>query len=229
MAGTMSRETIGMLALTRRAFAIVGGATLFATGAFAQAPGSDTGRWRLGASTGAYVPLSSLIRAGDSNDTRLAAGPAFALEAQRLVSGSVSVYANGLLAAGTIRLGSSIQPAVVGPSSQVILVGGTAGVVLAGDWFVTPIQPTLRLGGGFKAYVFDLTGADDQVRPSADIGLGFRGIGLGRIEVVAEVRYLPSSFDQGRLPTRGIATQNQRQNDLIFSIGFAIRSGAGGT
>jgi hypothetical protein len=53
--------------------------------------------------------------------------------------------------------------------------------------------------------------------------VGFRGVGAGPIEVSAEVRYLPSSFDQSRLPTRGIAPQDQRQNDLLFSIGFGIR------
>ena len=48
---------------------------------------------------------------------------------------------------------------------------------------------------------------------------------LEPIEVTTEVRYLPSSFEQDRLPTRGIATQNQRQTDVIFSIGIAIRPG----
>ena len=27
----------------------------------------------------------------------------------------------------------------------------------------------------------------------------------------------------GKLPTRGIAPQNQRQNDLVFAVGFGIR------
>jgi hypothetical protein len=48
-------------------------------------------------------------------------------------------------------------------------------------------------------------------------------VGSGPIEVTAEVRYLPSSFDQGKLPTQGIAPQNQRQNDLVFVVGIGIR------
>jgi len=37
------------------------------------------------------------------------------------------------------------------------------------------------------------------------------------------VRYLPSSFDQGKLPIRGITPQAQRQTDLVFSVGVSIR------
>ena len=65
-------------------------------------------------------------------------------------------------------------------------------------------RPTLRLGGGFKWYMFDLAGAEDQFSPTVDIGLGFRAVGYGPLEVMAEIRYLPSSFDQAKLPTRGI-------------------------
>jgi hypothetical protein len=50
-----------------------------------------------------------------------------------------------------------------------------------------------------------------------------RGIGIGRIDVTAEVRYLMSSFDQAKLPIRGITPQDQRQNDFVFAIGFGIR------
>jgi hypothetical protein len=41
---------------------------------------------------------------------------------------------------------------------------------------------------------------------------------------MAEARYLPSTFDQAKLPTRGIAAQNQRQSDFFFSVGFGIRA-----
>jgi len=219
----MSRESIDMMAMARRSLGLMAGAMLIATAASAQTQQPGAGDWRIGASTGVYVPFSALIRAADLHDTRLGAGPAFSLEPQYLASGNVAVYASGIVAFGTVRLGSSIQPGVLGPSDQVMLAGGTAGVVLTGvDWF-GDLQPTLRLGGGFKWYSFDLTGAEDQVRPTADIGLGFRGLGMGAIEVMAEVRYLPSSFDQEKLPTRGIAAQEQHQNDLLFSIGFAIR------
>lgn len=221
---TMKRESNNVMATARRTLGVVAGALMVATAASAQSAQDTQGTWRLGVSTGGYVPLSSLIVAPDTRDTQLEAGPAFSLDAQYLMRSSVSIYANGILAFGAIRLGSAIQPAVVGPSSQVMLAGGTAGVFLTapnllGDY----LQPTLRLGGGFKFYSFDLTAAESQLRPTGDIGVGLRGIGLGRIDVTAEVRYLMSSFDQAKLPIRGITPQDQRQNDMVFAIGFGIR------
>jgi hypothetical protein len=223
MTSTMRRESMNVIATARRAVGLVAGALMAATVASAQVQ-QTAGGWRIGASTGGYVPHSSLIRAADSNDTRLGPGPAFSLDLQYLASRFVSVYANGLLSFGTITLGSTIRPAVVGPSNQVMLTAGTAGLLLtANGWLGEHVQPTLRLGGGFKWYSFDLTDTRSQVRPTVDIGLGFRGVGSGPIEVTAEVRYLLSSFDQGKLPTRGITPQAQRQNDLVFAIGFGIR------
>ena len=43
------------------------------------------------------------------------------------------------------------------------------------------------------------------------------------LELTGEIRYLPSSFDQAKLPLRGITPQDQRQNDLMFTIGVGIR------
>jgi len=218
----MKRISIIGRVAARRAVGLVLGAAMLAPSA--QAQEVEGGRWRVGASAGAWAPFSSLIKAADSFDTRLSAGPAFSLEARYLAGVPVSVYASGTLAFGTIRLGSSIRPDAVGPSDMVVVAGGTAGVVLSPtDWLGEHVQPTLRLGGGFKWYHFDLTGADSQLRPTADLGVGFRGVGAGPVEVSAEVRYLPSSFDQSRLPTRGIETQDQRQTDLMLTIGFAIR------
>jgi len=212
------------IAMARRSLALLSIAMMSATAASAQTTRVEPSRWRIGASTGAWVPFSSLIRAADSDDTRLAAGPAFVMEPQYIASSAVAIYANVSMAFGAVSLGSSIRPAVVGPSSQVVLAASTAGLMLAPvGWLGDYVQPTIRLGGGFKWYAFDLTDAQNQVRPTADIGLGFRGTGIGAIEVTAEVRYLPSSFDQSKLPTRGIAPQDQRQNDLVFSVGFGIR------
>ena len=220
---TMKRESMTVMATARRALGLAAGALMAATVASAQVQ-QTAGGWRIGASTGGYVPHSSLIRAADSNDTRLGSGPAFSLDLQYLASGLLSVYVNGVVSSGTIKLGSSIRPSVVGPSNQVMVGAGTAGVVLApNNWFGDHIQPTLRLGGGFKWYSFDLAETRSQVRPTIDIGLGLRGVGTGPIEVTAEVRYLMSSFDQGKLPTRGIAPQAQRQSDLVFAVGFGIR------
>jgi hypothetical protein len=223
MAITMERESMNVMATAHRALSLTGCALMVATVASAQVQ-QTSGGWRIGASTGGYVPHSSLIRAADANDTRLGSGPAFSFDLQYLASGLVSVYAGGVLGFGTISLGSSIRPTVVGPSTHVMVTAGTAGVLLAPTgWLGSHIQPTLRLGGGFKWYAFDLAETRNQVRPTIDIGLGLRGVGSGPIEVTAEVRYLMSSFDQGKLPTRGIAPQAQRQNDLVFAVGFGIR------
>lgn len=221
---TMKHESNHVMAMARRAVGFVAGVLLLTTAAGAQNTQDAQGTWRIGLSTGGYVPLSSLIIAADTRDTQLEAGPAFSLDAQYRMSSSIAIYGNGLLAFGAIRLGSAIQPAVAGPSSQVMLTSGTAGLFLTGtDLLGAYLQPTLRVGGGFKSYSFDLTAAESQIRPTADLGIGLRGIGIGRIDVTAEVRYLMSTFDQAKLPIRGITPQDQRQNDVVFSIGFGIR------
>jgi opacity protein-like surface antigen len=221
---TMKQISNTVMAAARRALGLVAGATLLATTAGAQSAQDATSTWRIGASTGGYVPLSSLIIAADTRDTEIEAGPSFSLDAQYLLRPSAALYANGMIAFGAIRLGSAIQPAAVGPSNQLMLTTGTVGLFLsAADILGEHMQPTLRLGGGFKYYSLDLTGAESQLRPTADIGVGLRGVGIGRIDVTAEMRYLLSSFDQSKLPIRGITPQDQRQNDLVFSIGIGIR------
>lgn len=223
MPSSMKRESI---LTARAAVVLVAGLTALASSAGAQAPvaarriGEEI--WRVTASTGAYVPRSALIIGADGKDTRLGVGPSFSIDVQYLISEYAAGYANGTLGFNSITLGTAIRPTTTGPSNQVMLMGGTAGVMLSaplGDKF----QPTLRLGGGFKGYSFDLTDAENQWRPTADIGIGFRGVGNGPIEMNAEVRYLPSSFDQGKLPIRGITPQAQRQTDLVFSVGVSIR------
>lgn len=201
--------------------------TLLPFVAGAQAPAAETRRigeatWRITAAAGGYVPRAALIVGADGRDTRLGAGPSFSLDVQYLISEYAAGYANGTLGFSTITLGTDIRPSTVGPSNQVMLMGGTAGVVLSAP-LATRFHPTLRLGGGFKGYSFDLTGAENQWRPTADIGIGFRGLGAGPLEMGAEVRYLPSSFDQGKMPIRGITPQAQRQTDLVFSVGVSVR------
>jgi len=228
MSVTMRGEAMMAMAAACRVLGVAAGLTVVATAALAQGPaaGAQRGTWRLGASTGAYSPRSSVIIGADGSNTRLGAGPSFSLDLQYLGSGYVSVYANGTAAFSTITLGTSIRPSVIGPSNQVTLIGGTAGVLLTVPGHGgsgTHLQPTLRLGGGLKGYSFNLTDAQTQWRPTGDIGIGFRGVGSGPIEVTAEVRYLPSSFDQSKLPIRGIVPQKQRQNDLAFGVGIAVR------
>src|SRR5262245_32466694 len=193
---------------------------LFAMAGAASAQDSQTSSWRIGASAGGYVPFTALIKTADFNDTRLAAGPAFGLEPQYTVSRNVSAFGSALIAFPTIRLGSSIRPAVVGPSNQVMLGTASAGVLLSTG---NSLRPTLRLGGGLKFYSFDLTDADNQIRPTADVGVGLHAVDMGAIDGMIDIRYLLSAFDQGKLPTRGIETHNHRQNDLVFTVGIGFR------
>lgn len=224
MTTTMRPES---MTTTRLALILVAGVAMTATLTGAQAPAADGRRigeesWRIAASAGSYVPRSAVIVGADGRNTQLSAAPSFSLDVQYLLSEYAAVYGNGTLAFSTISLGTAIRPATAGPSNQVMLMGGTAGVLLSAP-LGKNFQPTLRLGGGYKGYSFDLTDAVNQWRPTGDIGIGFRGVGNGPIEVSAEVRYLPSSFDQGKLPIRGIIPQAQRQTDLMFSVGVSIR------
>jgi hypothetical protein len=215
----MRHESIEGLLRARSAIGVFVAALLVAGGAAAQNAQSDQSSWRIGASTGSYVPFSALIKASDTNDTRLAAGPAFALEPQYLATSELSVFVSALLAFPTVRLGSSIRPAVVGPSDQVTLLTGTVGGVRLGDG---RIRPTVRLGGGVKFYMFDLNEGDDAIS-RRQTWSGVPRHRPGAIEGNVEIRYLMSAFDQSKLPTRGITTQDQRQNDLFFSIGISVR------
>lgn len=182
---------------------------------------------RLSAAVGAWAPRDAAIAAAGGDDTRLTAGPAFGLEFQYDVASFAALFVNGTTAVPTLRRGIDIQPAAAG-SGETTIVSATGGVVFGLSGLHPNILPTLRLGGGMKYYSFDLTGADSHIRPTGDVGIGFRGIGTGPIEVGADIRYLFSSFDQSHLPTRGITPQNQRQTDLLFSVGFAVRlSGPG--
>ena len=215
---TMRYPSMNVMALVRRSALLVAGLATLAASASAQSP--DSSKWRLGASAGAFLPRSALIKTTDGQNTTLNAGPAFALDVQYSTSSSIAIYGNLLTGGSSITLGTAIQPGVVGPSNQVLLLGGTAGVLFTPG--SGPVQVTLRAGGGFKGYMFDLTGAEDQWSPTVDLGLGFRG-GSGPIGVSAEVRYLGSTFDQSKLPIRGITAQDQQQNDLFFSVGISIR------
>lgn len=224
MLSTMRRKS-NMTA--RAALIVVAGLASLGGVATAQAGPAESRRigeaiWRLTASVGSYVPRSALILGADGRNTELGGAPSVSLDLQYLISEYAAAYANGSLAFSTISLGGAIRPTVSGPSNQVMVMGGTAGVVLSTE-LGQHFQPTLRLGGGYKGYRFDLTDAKNQWRPTADIGVGFRGVGGGPIEISAEVRYLPSSFDQGKLPIRGIVPQAQRQTDLFFSVGVSVR------
>lgn len=178
---------------------------------------------RVSVMTGGFTPRSALIVAANGGDTRLGAAPAFGLDMQYRTFGRASIYGSAAVAFGTLHHGTNLG-ASSGAASDATILAGTAGIVLEApaDWFDAVIRPLVRVGGGIKRYSFGVPGASNFVAGTGDFGLGFRA-GSGSVEVGAEVRYLPSAFDQGRLPTRGIQAQDQRQSDLLFGIGVTVR------
>lgn len=179
--------------------------------------------FRVTALSGGLAHSSALIEdpAGTS-DTRLGPGPMFGLELQYATFSFASMYGGVAASFSTLEHGANLG-VVAGPgSSSATLILGTAGLVLEQtDWFAN-VRPTLRLGGGFKSYSFTASGASSNLTFTGDFGAGFRG-GAGSIEISGELRYLPSAFDQAKLPLRGLVAQDQQQNDLLFTIGVTIK------
>ena len=178
---------------------------------------------RISALSGGLAHLSSVVvdPAGTS-DTRLTAGPTFGLEIQLPTFGFGSLYAGVAGSFSTLEHGSNLGVIAGAGSSGATVILATAGLVVeASDWFAN-VHPTLRVGGGLKSYMFSTNGASSFASLTGDIGAGFRG-GTGPVEILAELRFLPSSFDQGKLPLRGMTPQDQAQNDLLFTIGVTIK------
>ena len=178
---------------------------------------------RVSALSGGLAHLSALVvNPAGTSDTRLSAGPTFGLEIQHPTFSFGSLYAGVAGSFSTLEHGANLG-VVAGPgSSGATLLLATGGLVVeASDWFAN-IRPTLRLGGGLKCYLFSTTGASSSTSLTGDVGAGFRG-GTGPVEILAELRFLPSSFDQAKLPLRGLAPQDQAQNDLLFTIGVTIK------
>lgn len=197
--------------------------TVLLGGAATVAAAQDSpGSLRVTGLTGGLAHLSALVvdPAGTS-DTRLSAGPTFGLEIQHPTFSFGSIYGGVAASFSNLEHGANLG-VVAGPgSSGATIILGTAGLVLEADWFDN-LRPTLRLGGGLKMYNFSTTGASSTSSVTGDIGAGFRG-GTGPIELLAELRFMPSSFDQAKLPLRGLTPQDQQQNDLLFTIGVTIK------
>jgi hypothetical protein len=157
-----------------------------------------------------------------ASDTRLSPGVVFGLEIQHATFSFASLFAGVVGSFSTLEHGANLG-VVAGPgSSGATVILGTAGLMFeATDWFES-LRPTLRVGGGLKAYNFTTNGASSSAVFTGDIGAGFRG-GVGPIEISGEVRYLPSAFDQAKLPLRGLTPQDQRQTDLLFTVGVTIK------
>lgn len=183
---------------------------------------SDSRSLRVTALSGGLAHLSSLVvDPAGINDTRLSAGPSFGLEVQHPTFSFGSIYVGGIGSFSMLEHGTNLGVTAGQGASAVTLVLGTAGLVLEADWFDN-LRPTLRLGGGLRAYMFSTNGASSYASFTGDVGAGFRG-GTGPIEVLAELRFMPGTFDQGKLPLRGLTPQDQAQNDLLLSIGVTIK------
>lgn len=183
----------------------------------------ESGAMRLTAISGGLAHGSALVvDPAGSSDTRLTPGTTFGLELQFPDFPIGSFYAGIAASFSSLEHGANLG-VVAGPgSSSATMLLGTAGVVFeATDWFDN-IRPTLRLGGGFKSYTFTTNGASSNTSLTGDVGLGFRA-GTGSIEIASEVRFLPSAFDQAKLPLRGLTPQDQQQNDLLFTVGVTVR------
>ena len=189
-----------------------------------QAQGSlESGAMRITAISGGLAHGSALVvDPAGSSDTRLTAGPTFGLELQFPDFPLGSFFAGVAASFSSLEHGANLGVAAGPGSSGAAMILGTAGVVLeATDWF-NNLRPTLRLGGGVKSYMFDANGASSNTSLTGDFGVGFRA-GSGPIEILGEVRFLPSAFDQAKLPLRGLTPQDQQQNDLLFTVGVTVR------
>jgi hypothetical protein len=183
----------------------------------------ESGAIRLTAISGGLAHGSALVvDPAGASDTRLSPGPTFGLEVQFPGVLVGSLYVSGSASFSTLHHGANLG-VVAGPgSSSASVLLGTAGLVFAAsDWFDN-LRPTLRVGGGLKSYMFDTNGASSSMSLTGDIGVGFRA-GSGPIEIASEIRFLPSAFDQAKLPLRGLTPQDQQQNDLLFTIGVTVR------
>jgi hypothetical protein len=132
-----------------------------------------------------------------------------------------SIYAGVAGSFSTVEHGSNLSVSVGPGTTGATVIVGTAGLMMEADWF-SNLRPTLRLGGGVKTYMFTMNGASSSLSFTGDVGAGFRG-GSGMLEVSGEVRFLPSTFDQAKIPLRGLVPQDQNQSDLLFTIGVTIK------
>ena len=183
----------------------------------------ESGAMRLTAISGGLAHGSALVvdPAGTS-DTRLSPGPTFGLELQFPGFLVGSLYVGASASFSSLQHGANLG-VVAGPgASSASVLLGTAGLVFAAnDWF-NNMQPTFRVGAGFKSYMFEANGASSSMSLTGDFGVGFRA-GTGPIGIAAEIRFLPSAFDQAKLPLRGLSPQDQQQNDLLFTVGVTVR------
>ena len=184
---------------------------------------SNGGATRVTAISGVLLHGSAVVVDPQGiSDTRLSAGPTFGLEVQQAMFSFGSIYAGVAGSFSTLEHGANLGVSAGPGTSGVTLILGAAGLVMDADWFGPNLRPTLRLGGGVKAYTFTMNGASSFVSFTGDVGVVFRG-GSGPIEVSGEIRVLPSTFDQAKIPLRGFAPQDQNQMDVLFSIGVTIR------
>ena len=189
----------------------------------AQSPTTIESTFRVTAISGGLAHGSPLVVDPQGvSDTRLSPGATFGLEVQHATFSFASIFGGVSASFSTLEHGANLSVAAGPGSSGATIILGTAGLVFeAKDWFDN-LRPTARIGGGVKSYNFTTSGASSSVAFTGDFGVGFRG-GAGAIEILGELRYLPSTFDQARLPLRSLVPQDQQQNDLLFTVGVTIK------
>lgn len=183
----------------------------------------ESGAMRITAISGGLAHGSALVvDPAGSSDTRLTPGPTFGLELQFPDFPLGSFFAGLAASFSSLEHGVNLGVAAGPGSSDAAMILGTAGIMFeATEWF-NNLRPTLRVGGGFKSYMFSANGASSNTTLTGDLGVGFRA-GTGPIEILGEIRFLPSAFDQAKLPLRGLSPQDQQQNDLMFTVGVTVR------
>jgi hypothetical protein len=216
----MTTMAIGMHRVMRMALSA---AVLAVSTTTLEGQNGTAGPTRVTAISGVMVHGSAVVVDPQGiSDTRLSAGPTFGLEIQNRMFSFGSIYAGVAGSFSTLEHGANLAVSAGPGSSAATVILGTAGLMFeASDWFDN-LRPTLRLGGGVKAYSFSMNGASSLISFTGDVGAGFRG-GSGIMEIAGEVRFLPSAFDQAKIPLRGFTPQDQSQSDLLFSIGVTIR------
>lgn len=185
---------------------------------------SQTDPWRFTASVGPWAARNAIIIGASGASTTLGGGAAFTADVSYDVARRVAIYAGGLAAFSQVSPGASLRSDIAGASDRVTVMGATGGLLLSvPGGLLGRLEPTIRLGGGMKGYRFDLGSDANQWRPMGDFGFGLRGGPGGPLDIHVEARYLASTIDQAKLPTRGIVPQVQRQGDLLLTVGVSLR------
>lgn len=184
------------------------------------------GALRISTSAGSLTPMLPLVSVNDGQhaDVELQSAPAVGVELGFAARSWLDIYGSLLYASPRLALSGAMETREAdGTSVRTNLLVPTAGVLLSPRLGTAALRPTVRLGVGVKSYTFDLYDQDDRVGNfTGDLGLGVTS-GAGPVEMSAEARWLPSTFNARSLPIRAMGGTDQAQNDWTFQLGFRFR------